>query len=130
GGGTETRNDDQAARPVGIAIAKQKGGVGKTTTAISLGADRAARGLRCLLLALDPQANAAAGLGLSDPDRAGIYDVLIDQKLLGEIVVPTVQEGLSLAPSGPDLAGAEVELVPLMARELRLRNAIEALDQP
>jgi chromosome partitioning protein len=114
------------AGPLVIAIANQKGGVGKTTTAISLGSDLAAAGIRCLLVDLDPQANATAGLGLSDPARATMYDVLLEDAPLASIVVATGQPLLDLAPSGPDLAGAEVELVPAMAREQRLRRAIEA----
>jgi chromosome partitioning protein len=112
--------------PVVVAIANQKGGVGKTTSAINLGAELALAGVKCLLIDLDPQANATAGLGLSDPDRASIYDVLLDNAGLGSIVVSTQQADFDLAPSGPDLAGAEVELVPAMAREQRLRRAIEA----
>jgi len=112
--------------PVVVAIANQKGGVGKTTSAINLGAELALAGVKCLLIDLDPQANATAGLGLSDPDRASMYDVLLDDAGLGSIVLSTQQADLDLAPSGPDLAGAEVELVPAMAREQRLRRAIEA----
>jgi chromosome partitioning protein len=107
-----------------IAIANQKGGVGKTTTAISLSAEIASRGPRCLLIDLDPQANATAGLGIV-PNGPTIYDVLIDELKLSEVLLPTLQEGLLLAPSSPDLAGAEVELVPAMAREYRLKRALE-----
>ncbi len=110
-----------------VAITNQKGGVGKTTTAINLGADLAARGVTCLLVDVDPQANATAGLGLTNRDSATVYDVLIDDAPLSDVIVATVQDGLDLAPSGPDLAGAEVELVPAMAREQRLRRALEAV---
>jgi chromosome partitioning protein len=113
--------------PVVIAIANQKGGVGKTTTAINLGAELAARGFRCLLVDLDPQANSTAGLGLTGRDGPTIYDVLINDEPISAVVIETPQSGLDLAPSGPDLAGAEVELVPAMAREQRLRRAIDSL---
>jgi chromosome partitioning protein len=111
-----------------IAIANQKGGVGKTTTAISVGAEIAARGASCLLIDLDPQANATAALGIV-ADGSTMYEVLIENLDLGEVVVSTLLEGLKLAPSRPDLAGAEVELVPAMAREYRLRRAIQPLGQ-
>jgi chromosome partitioning protein len=111
-----------------IVVANQKGGVGKTTTAINLGAALAAHGVACLLVDLDPQANATAGLGLSNRERqATVYDVLIDDLPLADVIIPTVQAGLDLAPSGPDLAGAEVELVPAMAREQRLRRALDSV---
>src|SRR5688500_1255122 len=115
--------------PVVFAIANQKGGVGKTTTAVSLGAELAAQGIRTLIIDLDPQANATAALGLVDPERVGVYDVVIDEAPLAAVIIETSQPGLYLAPSGPELAGGEVELVPAMAREQRLRRAIDALDQ-
>ena len=113
------------AGAVVVAIANQKGGVGKTTTAINLGAELATRGVSTLLIDLDPQANSTAGLGLSKHGGATIYDVLINQEPMAGVVVDTVQPGLSLVPSGPDLAGAEVELVPAMAREHRLQRALD-----
>ena len=107
-----------------VAVANQKGGVGKTTTAISLGASVAARGVRCLIVDLDAQANATAALGASGRDRANVYDLLIEGAALSDVLVDTPQPGLKLAPASPDLAGAEVELVPAMAREYRLQRAL------
>jgi chromosome partitioning protein len=117
-----------ARRPLVIAVANQKGGVGKTTTAINLGAELAAQGVHTLLVDLDPQANATAGLGLSGRDGPTIYDVILDDTPLADVVVATPQSGFDLAPSGPDLAGAEVELVPAMAREQRLLRALADAD--
>jgi chromosome partitioning protein len=107
-----------------LAVANQKGGVGKTTTAVNLGAEVAARGVRCLIVDLDAQANATAALGASGRDRTTVYDVLIEGVPLNEVLVDTPQAGLKLAPASPDLAGAEVELVPAMAREYRLQRAL------
>jgi chromosome partitioning protein len=118
---------DGGKRAVIIVLANQKGGVGKTTTAINLGAELAAHGVSCLLVDLDPQANATAGLGRSRGDGATVYEVLIEDLPLAEVIVSTVQPGLELAPAGPDLAGAEVELVPAMAREQRLRRALDSV---
>jgi chromosome partitioning protein len=110
-----------------LALANQKGGVGKTTTAINLGACLAARGRRVLLLDVDPQANATAGLGLSAPPARSIYEVLIEEASMEDVILDTTQPGLRLVPSTSDLAGAEVELVPAMAREYRLRRALDAV---
>ncbi|MEO8632660.1 MAG: AAA family ATPase [Chloroflexota bacterium] len=105
-------------------VSNQKGGVGKTTTAISLGAAMVEHGQRVLIVDLDPQANATSGLGISKELANGIYGVLLRERPIMEAVVPTGVPGLDLIPSGPDMAGAEVELVPLMAREYRLREAL------
>jgi len=107
-----------------LVLSNQKGGVGKTTTAISLGAAMAERGQRVLLVDLDPQANATSGLGISKERTNGIYNALLKERPITESIVVTEVSGLDLVPSGPDMAGAEVELVPAMAREFRLRQAL------
>jgi chromosome partitioning protein len=110
-------------------VANQKGGVGKTTTAVNLGACLADRGQRVVLVDVDPQANATTGLGLDASGGSSVYEVLVNGVAVEEIVVETVQEGLWLAPSGGDLAGAEVELVPMANREQRLREALSAVKE-
>lgn len=110
-----------------IAIANQKGGVGKTTTAISLGAALAGMGRRVLLIDLDPQGNATSGLGESRERAASIHGVLLREAPVQEAIIPTSVPGLDLMPSSSDMAGAEVELVPAMAREHRLRSALEQI---
>lgn len=107
-----------------LVISNQKGGVGKTTTAISLGAALVDHGQRVLIIDLDPQANATSGLGVGK--SGAIYGVLLKARSITESVMHTELEGLDLIPSGPDMAGAEVELVPVMAREFRLRDALRA----
>jgi chromosome partitioning protein len=110
-----------------VAIANQKGGVGKTTTAISLASEIAAAGRACLLIDLDPQANATSGLGVRGREP-NMYDVLVDQAPLADVITE-LAPNLALAPSSADLAGAEVELVPAMAREYRLKRAIDGLGE-
>lgn len=110
-----------------IALANQKGGVGKTTTAINLGASLAACERKVLLVDLDPQANATSGLGLPKNESASMYAVLLDGRNIRETIRPTSLATLTLAPSSVDLVGAEVELSDTEGREFRLRDALVTL---
>jgi len=111
-----------------IAIANQKGGVGKTTTAVNLGAALAELGFRTLVVDMDPQGNATTGLGI-DPSSLEhtTYDVLIRSLPMEDCVEPTEVRNLFVAPASRDLSGAEVELVGMMSRETRLKRAIEGV---
>ena len=112
-----------------ISVANQKGGVGKTTTAINLSASIALSGKKVLLLDIDPQSNATAGLGLFLNDsQMGIYDLLTGNADIGQVTHPTPIETLFVVPSTVDLAGAEIELVNLEHRETRLKAALSHLD--
>ncbi|HCF62001.1 MAG TPA: chromosome partitioning protein [Myxococcales bacterium] len=111
-----------------LSIANQKGGVGKTTTAINLGASLASAEHRTLLVDIDPQGNAGSGLGVAIREiERSIYDVLLGQAEPGEVIHQTALKYLDVIPSNRDLAGAEVELVSVERREYRLRRVLEAL---
>jgi chromosome partitioning protein len=117
-----------AAPPRVIAIANQKGGVGKTTTAINLGTALAAIGEQVLIIDLDPQGNASTGLGIDRRNRRySTYDVLMGEAMLKDAVVATAVPRLSIAPSTLDLAGLELEVSQARDRALRLRNALGPL---
>lgn len=111
-----------------IAIANQKGGVGKTTTAVNLSSCLAYRGKKVLVIDIDPQGNTTSGLGVDKKSISkSIYDVLINDEDIENTFVNTALEKLVLCPSNIQLAGAEVELVPLMSRETRIKMAISEI---
>lgn len=108
-----------------IAIVNQKGGVGKTTTAVNLSAALAEAGHRTLVIDCDPQANATRSLNVFDPEQATLYDLLLEGVALDSVILPTQVEGLDIIPSSPELAGAEVELVSMIGREAQLRQVLD-----
>jgi chromosome partitioning protein len=121
------REPDGAVRPRVLAMANQKGGVGKTTTAINLGTALAAIGERVLILDLDPQGNASTGLGIDRKARVtSSYDMLVGEKTLREVVIPTSVPRLFIVPSTMDLLGVELEIAGHSDRSYKLRNALRA----
>jgi chromosome partitioning protein len=108
-----------------LAIANQKGGVGKTTTAVNLGAGLAELRYRVLVVDLDPQGNATTGLGVNSRNLdASVYDTMLHDVAIEDVLEPTSLRNLFVVPATIDLAGAEIELVPVFSRELRLRKAL------
>src|SRR6202142_3725842 len=124
GGETE----EEVVPPLVISIANQKGGVGKTTTAVNLGAALAELDYRVLVIDLDPQGNATTGLGIDARNfELSMYDVIMRDQSLEDCIEPTSVKNLFVAPATIALAGAEIELVPAFSRELKLKKSIESV---
>ena len=127
------RLDDLPAKPMRelprvMAVANQKGGVGKTTTTVNLGAGLAELGYRVLVIDLDPQGNATTGLGIERKNfEHSMYDVIMRDQPLEDCIEPTSVKNLFVAPATLDLSGVEIELVPAFSRELRLKRALEPI---
>lgn len=109
-----------------ISVANQKGGVGKTTTTVNLGACLAYYGKKVLLIDMDAQGNATSGIGIRKSDVIkDIYDVLVNEEPIENVIHQTSRENLDIAPATIQLSGAEIEMTPMMARESRLKNALK-----
>ncbi len=113
-----------------MAIANQKGGVGKTTTSVNMSACLAYLGKKVLLVDIDPQGNATSGVGIEKGDvETCVYNVLVDDVEAGEVIQETIVENLHVIPSTIQLAGAEIELVPTISREVRLKRALNKVEK-
>ncbi len=110
-----------------IAVANQKGGVGKTTTSITLSTILAKKGKKVILVDADPQGNATSGIGVQEKMEKSVYDILIDDVKVNEILLDSMIKNLKVCPSNINLAGAEVELVSMMSREQRLKEKLDEI---